>query len=328
MSFETNRTTKHAFTLRELLVTLTTILLIVLIVAPGPTQKQIIYEQPITCADHLSRISQAVNACYEEHNGYGPTIDDGSEASFALTWTDLLYDMDYLPDTRYQICPADEHPDFPTEERAMDWRFYFVDHFGVGEPIKRGIRTSYALNLLLSVNFKQDRFEDASRQVYAMDGWWTWYPNMNAAWVLYEEVTGEPPPSPGMWPTPSATMQGWRHGTDHSANVLYFDGHVSLLTPHVPDDLEGLLTDTIDTTQAFTWLPGERNLRATLSEYGGTIEEHAGRRPYTANPEEGTYRRLDDQWTVPADYPEELHCGWRTRHAAWQRLPNSPRHRR
>ena len=329
MSVESCWTGKRAFTRTDLVVTLTTAMLVVLIVAPGPKRRQIIFEQPITCADRLHRIGRAVNACFEEHNGYGPTADDGGMGvRFMFTWTDLLYDAGYLPDTRSQICPADEHPDYPTEARAGDWGYHFVDHFGVNEPIKNGVRTSYALNLIMAANFKQDRFEDASRQVYAMDGWWTFHNNMNAAWALFEEVTGDPPPNPVTWPNWGATLHGWRHGTDHSANVLYVDGHVSLLTPNVPEDYDGLLTDTVDTMQSFTWLPGERNLRYSGESYQGSIAEYIGRDPYFGRPDEGTYRVLDNLYAVPADYPEELHCNWRTTHEAWQRLPNDPRQRR
>ena len=319
----------RAFTIRELLVTVSMMLLIVLVVAPGPMQMKARYAQPITCMDNMNRISRAVAMCYKENNGYGPSTDDGNLTSFMFSWTDLLYDLDYLPNVSYQWCPADEHPDFPTEARASEWWFYFVDRFGVNEPIKTGVRTSYAINNVMARNFKQDRFEDASRQVYAMDGWWTWHANMNAAWVLYEEVMGEEPPSPVIWPHWEGTMSGWRHGLDHSANVLYRDGHVALLTPNVPEDPNDLLTDTVDTMESFTWLPGERNTRYDFNNYQGTVEEYVGWRPFFLDPDEGTYRELETIGsTVPIDYPSELNCAWRTVNDAWLKLPSSPCQRR
>ena len=318
----------RAFTLKDLLVTVSMLALLALVVAPGPLQLQRREAQLITCADQLGRISQAVAACFTENNGYGPSWDDGSLTSFMLTWTDLLYDAGYLANARHQLCPADEHPDMPTEMRGAEWRFYFVDHFGVNEPIKFGVRTSYALNAIMSWNFAQDKFEDASRQVYAMDGWWSWHANLNAAWALYEQVTGDPPPNPVHWPHWEGTMHGWRHGIDLSANILYLDGHVALLTPNVPDDYEGLLTDTVDTMQSFTWLPGERNIRFDFDEYQGEVEEYQGLRPYFVDPEEGTYKIILDSVEVPIDYPEELNCAWRTVNEAWLRLPNDPLDRR
>jgi prepilin-type N-terminal cleavage/methylation domain-containing protein len=63
----------RAFTLRELLVTVSVLALLALIVAPGPLQLQRREAQLVTCADRLGRISQAVAACFAENNGYGPT---------------------------------------------------------------------------------------------------------------------------------------------------------------------------------------------------------------------------------------------------------------
>jgi prepilin-type processing-associated H-X9-DG protein len=317
----------RGFTLRELLVTAPLVMLLVLMIAGRPIRQAL---EPVECAARLGGIGQAVAACFAEHNDYGPTHDDGEgpfgHTVYMFTWTDLLYDAGYLVGPRYHWCPLDRHPDYPPRLRGTAWNFRFVDHFGVNEPPKRGVRTSYALNFTMSMNFKQDRFEDAARQVYAMDGWWSWLGNLNAAWVLYEEVMGEPPPHPVDWPHWAATMQGWRHGLDHSANVLFVDGHVALLTPNVPDDLEGLLNDTVDTMQVFTWLPGERNLRLPQDPYEGEVPEYEGRRPYWVFPEEGTYKDVAGT-LLPIDYPEELSCNWRTANDAWVKLPSDPEDR-
>jgi prepilin-type processing-associated H-X9-DG protein len=316
---------RRASTLTELGITLVTLVLLVLLVAPGPPQFR--PARIATCSDNLGRIGQAVAMCFEENNGYGPTWDDGETSqghvTWMLTWTDLLYDAGYLPHLLNQVCPADDRPDYPEEARGDAWNFRFVERIGVNDPWKWGTRTSYALNSHMSHNFLQDRFDDPSRQVYAMDGWWSWIGNLNAAWALYEHVTGEPPPHPLDWPNWQGTMHGWRHGADLSANVLYLDGHVAPLTPIVPDDPNGLLTDTVDTMEVFTWLPGERNLRFDSDSYQGEIEEYQGRRPYWMNPEEGTYKYVGG-WRMPIDYPEELNCVWRTVNDAWIILPNDP----
>ena len=323
---------QRAFTLRELLVTVAMITLLVLLTAPGPLQLRIRYAQPVICADGLGRISQAVAACFAENNGYGPSTDDGEGPTghvfFMFTWTDLLYDKGYLSSLGSRLCPADQRPDFVAEERGRAWGFYFVDWLGVGEPVKRGVRTSYALNMQMAQNFAEDKFEDASRQVYAMDGWWSWLGNLNAAWALYEQVTGNPPPDPVWWPNYEGTMHGWRHGIDLSANVLYLDGHVALLTPNVPQDPNDLLTDTVDTMQSFTWLPGERNTRLSYQAYHGQVPEYQGLRPFWFDPPEGSYRVILNNVKVPIDFPDELHCSWRTVNQAWVRLPNDPSNRR
>ena len=108
MSRYSHQHTTGAFTIREWLVTVSTMLLIVLVVAPGPMQMKASYAQPITCMDNMNRISRAVAMCYKENNGYGPSTDDGNLTSFMLTWADVLYDMDYLSNVSYQWCPADQ----------------------------------------------------------------------------------------------------------------------------------------------------------------------------------------------------------------------------
>jgi prepilin-type processing-associated H-X9-DG protein len=302
--------------------------LIIMIMAPGPILVQRRAAQAITCVNNLGGIGQAVALCLKENHNYGPSWDDGELTNWMLTWTDLLYDAGYLPSTGYQICPADDRPDVPAEDRGIAWDFRFVDHFGVNEPPKYGVRTSYALNAIMSWNFSQDKFDDASRQVYAMDGWWSWFANLNAAWALYEQVTGEPPPDVVAYPHWEGSMHGWRHGIDRRANVLYLDGHVASLTPNVPDDPNGLLTDTVDTTESFTWLPGERGIRYDFDSYQGEIEEYQGRQPYFLDPNEGTYKEILSGTKVPIDYPEELNCSWRTYYNAWRKLPNEDRDRR
>jgi len=316
---------QKAFTLTELVVITVLLAVLVLVLAPGPVRVQ--PAQTSTCSAQLGRIGQAVAACFTEHNGYGPTWDDGTYTSWMLTWTDLLYDEGYIGLLDGHMCPADRRPDFAAECRGEEWRFMFVNRIGVNDPIKYGVRTSYALNAIMSWNFAEDKFDDASRQIYAMDGWWSWCANLNAAWALYEQVTGDPPPNPVHYPHWEGTMHGWRHGADFSANVLYLDGHVARLTPNVPDDPNGLLTDTIDTFQSFTWLPGERDIRYDFDSYQGEVEEYLGRRPFFVNPPEGTYKLVAGA-KMPIDFPEELSCGWRTENDAWIKLPNEGRDRR
>ena len=104
------------------------------------------------------------------------------------------------------------------------------------------------------------------------------------------------------------------------------DGHVARLTPTVPDDADGLLTDTVDTMEVFTWLPGERDIRMDFEPYDGEGAEYVGRRPYWRSPEPGTYKEVLGA-VMPIDYPESLSCAWRTRYDAWVKLGNEARDR-
>jgi prepilin-type processing-associated H-X9-DG protein len=309
-----------------LIVTVAVVAFLILLIAPG-SRLAAAQKRRITCADQLRRISRGVAACFAENDGFGPTYDDGAYTRWMFTWTDLLFDTGYISFPRQVLCPSDARPDVPAEARGEAWGFRFVDVFGVQEPIKYGVRTSYALNIHMSRNFAEDRFDDASRQVYAIDGWWSFVGNLNAAWVYYEHVTGDPPPDPVNWPHWEATIAAWRHGVELSANALYLDGHVAPITPIVPEDMDQLLEGTVDTMASFTWLPGELNLRFDFHPYRGQVEEYAGRRPYALDPDPGTFKDVAGA-TMPIDYPEYLSCSWRTVNRAWAKLPSAPRDRR
>lgn len=269
-------------------------------------------------------------ACFAENNGYGPTWDDGGSLPSTglrcmLTWTDVLYDLGYVVKPRIQLCPNDERPDEVAEARGEEWDFHFVDTFGVGEPVRFGVRTSYALNALMHHNFPQDKFADASRQVYVIDGWWSWFGSLNACWLMRVNVWGSAPAGPVAWPHWQATMVGWRHGPDFSTNALYLDGHVALITPLVPQN-QGELLRTVDTMESFTWLPGESTIRYDWDSYSGVVPEYQGRVPYWTDPEPGTFKQTPDG-VMPIDYPEFLGCRWRTVNQAWVNLPADPANR-
>ena len=337
----------RSFTLIELLVVVAIIALLIAILLPALNSAK---EQAriAKCAAHFRQIGTGVQNCFNEYNGYGPAWDDGHcprrKSDFMLTWVDVLYDIDAIGDWRVGICPTDKRPDDVTGRRGEDWEFKFVERMGVGEQPKPGVRTSYALNIHMHYNFKADRFEqDPTRQVYAMDGWWSWCGCVNAAWLMAGRLLGyhtDPLQFYGNW---EATNVGWRHSHDFSANALFLDGHVDLVTPRAPSGLARIRQETFDTMRAFTWLPHECPFRFGGDIYrqnwtgqDGYVRDWAKRRPVGAPQPPGgppgsrniwaEHPSYNPQW-VPLNYPDELHPAYRTQERLWRKLPNESQDR-
>ena len=341
----------RSFTLIELLVVVAIITLLIAILLPAlSTAKE--EARTTKCAAHLKQIGIGVQNCFTEYNGYGPGWDDGHyprwpyKSEFMLTWVDVLFDIGAVGDWRVQICPSDKRPDEPMAARGEEdfpgWDFWFVERMGVGEQPKPGVRTSYALNIQMHFNHKRDRYEqDPSRQVYALDGWWTWFGSLNAAWLMAGRHFGVFP-HPVMFPNWQGTMVGWRHSRDFSANTLFLDGHVSLLTPIVPRHGSQMRSGTVDTVNAFTWLPKEFPCRFGEDEYQEGWDddedwmlEWETRLPCWLEPrfypEDYHFylppRKATFFGYVPVDYPEELNPAYRTEERLWRKLPNESQDR-
>ena len=310
------------FTLIELLVVVAIIALLVSILLPSLSRAKEQARQ-VKCGVNLRSIGQARATCDVANNGFGPTWDDGSETRWMLTWVDIFYDEGFLDDTDAGLCPSDERPDEPMDARGRDWHFNFVlGDFGTGSEIKFGVRTSYALNGVMSWNDPRDRHRDTARQVYAIDGWWCWFGSLNAQWV----ATGGNGGPPWLYPNWEGTMVGWRHMAELAANTLFLDGHVQRIVPNLSGMVEDPTEDnpdrTVDTTRYFTWLPGEKTTRFDSSAYDGEIVEFRGRSPYyLSNPKDDPDNPTFDH--TPAGYPiKKLSCSYKTRHAKWKRMPN------
>ena len=319
--------TMKGFTLIELLVVVAIIAVLISILLPSLNAARC-QAKRTKCASNLHSIGQAINLCWTENRGYGPGWDDGSVAQNMLTWYDVLFDMDYSGHEGVGLCPADQRPDGPAETRGFGWNFRFMDKYGVGRQPKPGVRGSYAIYALMHWNHPRDKFNDAARQVFAIDGWWTWFGSLNAVWLMNWKAFGEVL-DPLTYPNWEGTMVGWRHCRDFGANTLYVDGHVSLLVPLRPHDEAELASRTVDTSKSFTWLPGELSDRFDFDVYRGEILEWRRRSPSFRfdSPKRLEFRNGTEQF-VPQDYPEELNPNWRTDHNLWRKLPSRDGERR
>jgi prepilin-type processing-associated H-X9-DG protein len=229
-----------------------------------------------------------------------------------LTWVDLLVELGYLPEEApVNRCPEDARPDFVAKTRGISWSYSFVNQFGVNETLKPGVRTSYAINDVATYNWREDEFSDASRQILALDGWWTWMTCLNAYWSYAPDVMGREVSidEPFLY----ATMAGWRHA-NKSANAVFFDGSVRTLPTIKPLNVLDLRYKTFDTELAFTWLPGEQTVRASNQRYSGTHTEWNNRVPKLAG--------AGGDWSTNPAMPNELMMSWRSQNNLWTKFPN------
>jgi prepilin-type N-terminal cleavage/methylation domain-containing protein/prepilin-type processing-associated H-X9-DG protein len=337
------------FTLIELLVVVAIIALLISILLPalGKAREQ---GKKAKCQANLHSIGQAVASCWSENNEYGPAWDDG-EANpggewFLFSWADTLFDLGYLGNADAQICPDDQRPDEILKLRcnASSWNYKFVREFMHGETPRYGIRTSYAISSIMHFNFREDRWKDSSKQVYAADGWWTWFGSVNAAWLLAPKVLGGTPPVSFPFGESSSSI-GWRHGTERSAHLLFCDGHVANVIPKTGGlaSLDDVKFKPVDSVHQFTWLPGETPCRNydsqyKLGNYDGGIDDYVNfpgmnkkRVPFWKKQKDAKsgYKQLGTDNNIhPYAYPDELSATWRTKNKAWRKLPNEQIDRR
>lgn len=347
----------RAFTLIELLVVIAIISLLISILIPSLSQAR---EQAkkVKCGVNLKSIGTGLVSCQTDNRDFGPSWDDGEAQGntggsnkYLYTWGEVLFDLGYLGNRDVLICPTDRLPDRRVEIRGAQpaWsQWKWVDIQGAGQSPQPGWRGSYGINAIMHGNFQEDRFQDPSRQVYIADGWWVWFENVGAYQVMFERLLNSPPPSP-LQPTEGSTV-AWRHGKRLDSNFLFVDGHVETITPKRPSNQLELLFDTVDTVNAFTWLPGESASRSRFHFYNGPnagsndnpnvrIRQFDRRRPKWAevratgrggynpiNGSSGNGAGASDNWH-PGGYPPELNASWRTENRAWRNIESNPNNR-
>ncbi len=316
---------RQGFTLIELLVVVAIISMLISILLPS---LKLAKEKARTtkCMVNLRSIGQALMACETETGGYTPIWDDGEgpvgHVRWMLTWVDVLYDQRYTDDWAVGICPVDEWPDEPTEYKARNWRFNFVRKMGMRDTIRWGTRTSYAQNFVAGCNQPGDRHKDPTRQIYAIDGWWSWFGSLNAMWVA-SGGQGAPGYTPNY-----ASAVAWRHTREYIANAIFFDGHAGPVVPDLggynPSPSMDDPDRTVDTVKYFTWLPGELTTRLPGDVYRGSIQELRNTRPKFTTVDPAPCN-VGHPRALPA---AEICSKYKTWKRTWGRLPNVPRYRR
>lgn len=314
------RSSLRAFTLIELLVVVAIIALLISILLPSLADAR---EQAkrAKCGAQLQQIGLGLAQCQNDNEGAVPTHDDGYNACM-YTWFDVLYDTEYVPNSKVQKCPSSDGREEAMVARGKDWNFKYVDNFNAGEQPKYGVRTHYAMNILYSRSWPQDRQADAAKQVVAIDGFWDWFGNLSAHWTMAPAMYGR---TLGYGDTVAGwegAMVGFRHGKTLTAVSLFADSHVSNITPRRPKSVTEYFDHIwrtgkprmIDTTRTFTWLPGEKTNRHDYLPYEGEVDEWReandgnGREPQFMGGQVFPYTNE----ALPFGYPRELSVRWRS----------------
>jgi prepilin-type N-terminal cleavage/methylation domain-containing protein len=324
----------RAFTLIELLVVVAIIALLISVLLPSLSDAR---EQAkrVQCAANVRSQVQAQLALGTDYRGHNTTHDDGEggvpAGGMLYTFTDVLYDLNYLGNRNVHTCPSRKLEEAPTRTRGSQWQLFWVNQFDIPEDPKPGVASSYGMNMTLSYNWPQDRFDDAARQLFIADGTWPWLGVFNAQWAMGPRV-GVVLDFMATAPAPA-----WRHGRKMTCNVGYRDGHAAGVTPRVPKSRLDMRNGTVDTVRTFMWLPGEYEQRDCYSPYGVTsytagVTEWNRRCPKMIGGQPGgnvgtrQYAPGIDLWDPTKNSAEMAAIDARARTAlrTWKKLPADP----
>ena len=173
-------------------------------------------------------------------------------------------------------------------------------------------------------NYLEDRFQqDPARQVYASDGWWSWFGSFNSTYLDYLQA-GQGNQQPELTPHDEGSMVAWRHSRGQSAQVLFMDGHVDVVQRRKARNLQQLQNrgGNLDTVNAFAWLPGERPNRTKDALYRGELQQirQERREPAHARARREQFGGTQSDNIHPPSYPDQLNPVWRTNNRAWRKL--------
>jgi prepilin-type N-terminal cleavage/methylation domain-containing protein len=314
------------FTLIELLVVVAIIALLISILLPSLAGAREQAKQ-VKCGTQLKQIGLSLQYCMDENKGFIPMWDDGESSGpdrIMLTYLDLLYERGYLENLDVVFCPTDKRCDdiAAATGASPGWMFQFIDRFHAGQQPKYGVRTSYAENTVIANGWKEDRYRDAARQVLVAEGWWVWCGSMGADLLMAARLNNNN--ATPDYRTYCSNKVGYRHGRDNKAQILFMDQHVAMIKPRMPKNIVMWIRKAeyaVDTTKAFTWLPGEYESRCDYEQYTGLVQEWnaPANSPAARFP---AFTKGGTTYDRPPGYPLDFYPGTLSNARSWKKLPN------